>query len=100
MFRGLEPALLAAQMRIPEPTIRTRTTISLGVNIDMTLSRGLNGTRQIDNGKITARRGQERLAADAMQIMSGQLDDARSSVRTAGEKLDQQDDGAVVQNLA
>ena len=87
-------------MRIPEPTIRTRTTISLGENISMTLSRKLIGTMQIDDCKMTVRRGQILLASDAMQIVSGQQDDAHSSVRTAGEKLDQQDDGTVVQNLA
>lgn len=50
---------------------------------------------QIDDGKITARWGQERLAA----VMSGQRYTARSSVRMAGKRLDQQHDGAVVQNL-
>ena len=55
---------------------------------------------QIDDCKMTVRRGQILLASDAMQIVSGQQDDAHSSVGTAGEKLDQQDDGTVVQNLA
>lgn len=71
-----------------------------GCEHDMNLSRVSNGAVQIAGCQMTTRRGHGRQDPyGCNKVLPRHLDDAGSSGDVAMERLDQQDDGAVMQDL-